>query len=55
MIGMRRVATTKGVAEPDECIGVVEVMDRKVYSHILVLDDIDVALIGVVTLGNPRA
>jgi hypothetical protein len=29
VIGMRRAATTKGVAEPDECIGVVEVMDRK--------------------------
>jgi predicted aspartyl protease len=28
----------------------VEVMDRKAYSHILVLDDTDVTLIGVVTL-----
>ena len=29
---------------------IVEVMDRKAYSHILVLDDIDVALIGIITL-----
>jgi clan AA aspartic protease len=50
VIGKRRVATTKGVAELDECIGIVEVMDRKAYTHILVSDDIDVALIGAVTL-----
>jgi predicted aspartyl protease len=31
-------------------IGIVEVMDRKAYSHILVSDDIDVTLIGSVTL-----
>ena len=55
VIGRRRTATAKGVVELDECVGIVEVMDRKVYSHILVLDDIDVVLIGVVTLGNPRA
>jgi predicted aspartyl protease len=54
VIGRRRVATAKGVAELDECIGVVEVMGRKAYSHILVSDDIDVALIGAVTLENPR-
>ena len=50
VIGKRRVATTKGVAELDECIGIVEVIDRKAYTHILVSDDIDVALIGAVTL-----
>jgi clan AA aspartic protease len=50
VIGRRRVATAKGVAELDECIGIVEVMGRKAYSHILVLDDIDVALIGTATL-----
>jgi clan AA aspartic protease len=50
VIGRRRVATAKGVAELDECIGVVEVMGRKAYSHILVSDDIDVVLIGAVTL-----
>jgi hypothetical protein len=30
--------------------GIVEFMDRKAYSHILVLGDIDVALINVATL-----
>jgi len=50
VIGRRRVATAKGVAELDECIGIVEVMGRKAYSHILVSDDIDVALIGATTL-----
>jgi clan AA aspartic protease len=50
VIGRRRVATAKGVAELDECIGVVEVMGRKAYTHILVSDDIDVVLIGATTL-----
>ena len=50
VIGRRRVATAKGVAELDECIGVVEVMGRKAYTHMLVSDDVDTALIGVVTL-----
>jgi clan AA aspartic protease len=50
VIGRRRVATTKGVAELDECVGIVEVMGRKAYSHILVSDDINVVLIGAVTL-----
>jgi clan AA aspartic protease len=50
VIGRRRVATAKGVAELDECIGIVEVMSRKAYSHILVSDDIDVALIGAAAL-----
>jgi len=50
VIGRRRVATAKGVTELDECIGIVETMNRKAYSHILVSDDIDVALIDAVTL-----
>jgi clan AA aspartic protease len=50
VIGRRRVATAKGVTELDECIGIVEIMGRKAYTHILVSDDIDIALIGAVTL-----
>jgi len=50
VIGRRRVATAKGVTELDECIGIVEVMGRKAYSHMLVSDDIDVVLIGAATL-----
>jgi clan AA aspartic protease len=50
MIGRRSVATAKGVAELDECLGVVEVMGRKAYTHILVSDDVDVVLLGAVTL-----
>ena len=46
VIGRRRVVTAKGVAELNECIGVVEVMGRKAHTHILVSDDIDAALIG---------
>ena len=38
-----------GVVELDECLGVVEVMGRKAYTHILVSDDVDVVLIGAVT------
>jgi len=33
VIGRRRAATAKGVAELDECIGIVEVMGRKAYTH----------------------
>jgi len=50
VIGRRRVATAKGVAELDECIGVVEVMGRKAYTRMLASDDVDTVLIGVVTL-----
>jgi clan AA aspartic protease len=50
VIGRRRVATAKGVVELDECIGIVEVMGGKAYSHMLVSDDIDVVLIGAITL-----
>ena len=31
----------------------MEVMGRKAYTHILVLDDVDAVLIGVVTLEIP--
>jgi len=50
VIGRRRVAIAKGVTELDECVGVVEVMGRKTYTHILASDDVDTVLIGVVTL-----
>jgi len=50
VIGRRRVATAKGTTELDECIGVVEVMGRKAYTHILVSNDVDTVLIGATTL-----
>jgi predicted aspartyl protease len=50
VIGRRRVATAKGVAELDVHIGIVEAMDRKAYSRILVSGDIDITLIGAETL-----
>ena len=50
VIGRRRAATAKGLTELDECLSVVEVMSRKAYTHILVSDDVDVVLIGAVTL-----
>jgi len=50
VIGKSLVQTAKGVAELVECLGVVEVMGRKVYTHILVSDYVDAVLIGVVTL-----
>jgi clan AA aspartic protease len=50
LIGKRVAATAKGVAEFDECLGVIEIMGRKAYSHMLVSDEIDVALIGTVAL-----
>jgi aspartyl protease family protein len=49
-IGRRRVMTAKGATELDECVGVVEVMGRKAYTHILVSDDIEIVLIGATTL-----
>jgi predicted aspartyl protease len=33
VIGRRRAATAKGVTELDECVGIVEVMGRKAYTH----------------------
>jgi clan AA aspartic protease len=50
VIGRRRVATAKGTAELDECIGIVEVMGRKAYVHMLVSNDVDIVLIGATTL-----
>jgi len=50
VIGRRRAATAKGLTELDECLGVVEIMGRKAYTHILVSDDVDVVLIGAVAL-----
>ena len=50
VIGRRRVATAKGTAELDECIGVVEVTGRKAYTHMLASNDTDIALIGATTL-----
>jgi clan AA aspartic protease len=49
-IGKRRVMTAKGTTELDECVGVVEVMGRKAYTHILVSDDIEIVLIGATAL-----
>ena len=39
VIGRRRVATAKGAAELDECVGVVEVMGRQAYAHMFVSND----------------
>jgi clan AA aspartic protease len=50
VIGRRRVATAKGAAELDECIGVVEIMGRKAYVHMLTSNDVDTVLIGATTL-----
>jgi clan AA aspartic protease len=50
VIGRRRVATAKGAAELDECVGIVEVMGRKAYTHMLVSNDVDIVLIGATTL-----
>jgi len=50
VIGRRRVATAKGTTELDECVGVVEVMGRKAYAHMLTSNDTDTVLIGATTL-----
>jgi clan AA aspartic protease len=50
VIGRRRVATAKGTTELDECVGVVEVMGRKAYVHMLISNDADTVLIGATTL-----
>ena len=37
--------------ELDECIGIVEAMDRKAYTHILMSEDVvNIVLMGAVTL-----
>jgi clan AA aspartic protease len=50
VIGRRRVTTAKGTTELDECVGIVEVMGRKAYVHMLASNDIDIVLIGATTL-----
>jgi clan AA aspartic protease len=50
LIGKKSVTTAKGIAEFDECLGVVEIMGRKAYSHILVSDDVEFVLVGTVAL-----
>jgi Predicted aspartyl protease len=50
VIGKRRATTAKGATELDECIGIVEVMGRKAYVHMLVSNDVDTVLIGATTL-----
>jgi len=50
VMGRRRVATAKGTTELDECIGIVGVMGRKAYTHILVSNDVDTMQIGATTL-----
>jgi len=54
VIGRRRVAAAKGTTELDECIGIVEVMGRKAYTHMLVSNDVDIVLIGAITLETLR-
>jgi aspartyl protease family protein len=50
VIGRRSVVTARGSVELDECLGVVEVMGRRAYTHILVSEEVDTPLIGTVTL-----
>jgi len=50
VIGKRRATTAQGVTELDERIGIVEVMGRKAYVHMLVSNDVDIVLIGATTL-----
>jgi predicted aspartyl protease len=50
LIRKRVVTTAKGVAEFNECLGVIEITGRKAYSHMLVSDETDVVLIGKVAL-----
>jgi len=48
--GKRKVRTAKSLTELDVCEGVVEIMGRSTPTLILVSDDLDFALIGVITL-----
>ena len=50
VIGRKSVKTARGSVELGECLGVVEVMGRRAYSHVLVSEDVDTPLIGTVTL-----
>jgi glycosyltransferase involved in cell wall biosynthesis len=44
------VGDVKTVSEFNECLGIIEIMSRKAYSHMLVSDETDVVLIGTVAL-----
>jgi len=48
--GKSVVLTARGPVELSECLGIIEVMGRKASSQILVSDDVDLTLIGVLTL-----
>ena len=50
IVGRKTVKTVKGSVELSECLGVIEVMGRRAGSQILVSDDVDLVLIGVLTL-----
>jgi aspartyl protease family protein len=50
VIGRRRVTTAKGAAELDECVGVVEVMGREAYAHMLTSNDLGIVLVSATTL-----
>jgi clan AA aspartic protease len=50
IVGKKTVKTVKGSVELSECLGVIEVMGRRAGSQILVSDDVDLTLIGVLTL-----
>ncbi len=50
VIGRKSVKTARGVVELSECFGVIEIEGRRAGSQILVSDEVDVVLIGVLTL-----
>jgi aspartyl protease family protein len=50
IIGRRRVMTAKGTTELDECVGVVEVMGRKAYTHMPASNDLGIVLVSATTL-----
>jgi aspartyl protease family protein len=47
VIGRR--STAKGAAEFNECVGVVEVMGRKAYTHMLASNDLGIVLVSATT------
>jgi predicted aspartyl protease len=44
------VGDVKAVSEFNECLGVIEIMGRKAYSHTLVSDEMNIMLIGRIAL-----
>ena len=47
----RRLLRSKGTVELDECIGIVEAMGGKAYTHILISEDaVNMVLMGAATL-----